>query len=281
MHFLRLSPVTCSDLQIVRDAHAELLPVRYADTFYERLVSPDGPFLSIMAKTTPENEIVGVITARIEQVVECLGEQRFGYVMTFGVLQAYRGQGIGTLLLRKMEDLLRVRGCDYMSLHVKVGNNTATDFYRERGLKPVETLADHYLIDNVLYSAVDMRRNLISWSDRVLRRLKSLLGYNLPVLPPWPPTLTQGHGPSHPGEAYCLGEGGDSAEEQDVRARLVGSSQLAQGLTQSFGPGHPFGVDVANVFGMYTRSLHSKSKRHGVWEIIEPNRYDIVGLTVV
>ena len=62
--------------------------------------------------------------------------ERAGEVETLSVHPDARGRGIGTLLLRAVEDALAGLGVDELSLHVVSNNHKATAFYERHGLRP-------------------------------------------------------------------------------------------------------------------------------------------------
>jgi ribosomal protein S18 acetylase RimI-like enzyme len=62
--------------------------------------------------------------------------ERAGEVETLSVHPAERGGGIGTLLLRTVEDELAGLGVEELSLHVVSHNDRAMAFYERHGLRP-------------------------------------------------------------------------------------------------------------------------------------------------
>lgn len=71
-------------------------------------------------------------TAGYIGVQEICGE---GYVANVAVLPEYRRQGIGARLVRAAVDGARVRGCDFLSLEVRVGNEAAIRLYEKLGFR--------------------------------------------------------------------------------------------------------------------------------------------------
>lgn len=55
------------------------------------------------------------------------------YLYSFRVREAYRGQGLGTLIMDIVEDDLRQRGFQYVTLNVARDNPRAQQLYRRRG----------------------------------------------------------------------------------------------------------------------------------------------------
>jgi ribosomal protein S18 acetylase RimI-like enzyme len=62
--------------------------------------------------------------------------ERAGEVETLSVRPTERGRGIGTLLLRAIEDELAGLGVEELSLHVVSHNDQAMAFYERHGLRP-------------------------------------------------------------------------------------------------------------------------------------------------
>lgn len=63
---------------------------------------------------------------------------RRGLVYHLAVAHAYRGRGIGTLLMEEVERRLRAKGCLRAYLLVKRGNEEAVEFYQQRGWETME-----------------------------------------------------------------------------------------------------------------------------------------------
>jgi len=67
------------------------------------------------------------------------------YILTFGVLEAYRRLGIGA---RMLHDVLRKvgeqPGIKEIYLHVQVGNDAALAFYRGNGFVGDDVVPDYY-----------------------------------------------------------------------------------------------------------------------------------------
>lgn len=84
-------------------------------------------------------EPIGSITVRYFRE----GNPGFGYVSSevpelgMAILPAYRGQGLGTSLMKQMFAGLREQGIDRVSLSVDPGNTAAVKLYQRFGFKPV------------------------------------------------------------------------------------------------------------------------------------------------
>lgn len=62
--------------------------------------------------------------------------RKLAYIVTIEVLSAYRGQGIGRELLRRVESSARVAGAAAVSLHVDTENAGAIRLYEANGYRP-------------------------------------------------------------------------------------------------------------------------------------------------
>lgn len=81
--------------------------------------------------------------------IACREEEKEGkkclYILTFGVLPAYRQHGIGQKLLREIEEMAKKSGeIDYIYLHVHVLNSNAQKFYQKAGYTQVEEVKAYY-----------------------------------------------------------------------------------------------------------------------------------------
>lgn len=89
----------------------------------EELQNPQAHFLVAEA----DGETAGYIG-----VQEICGE---GYVTNVAVLPKYRRQGIGAQLVRAAIHGAEERGCDFLSLEVRVGNEAAVRLYEKLGFR--------------------------------------------------------------------------------------------------------------------------------------------------
>ena len=62
--------------------------------------------------------------------------ERVGEIESLGVLPEYRGRGLGTRLLRELEDRLREQGVTDLVLGVLPGNTDARRLYERLGYRP-------------------------------------------------------------------------------------------------------------------------------------------------
>eukprot|EP00753_Platysulcus_tardus_P020155 PLAT7813.1.p1 GENE.PLAT7813.1~~PLAT7813.1.p1 ORF type:complete len:173 (-),score=90.20 PLAT7813.1:96-614(-) len=132
-----LGGVTDKNLDAVRRLNLTILPVRYSESFYSALLTfPDFCRLAWF-----NGLLIGNICCRLERKED--GPKV--YIMTLGVLPAYRGRRVGTQLLeyalkqaREMEELTAVY------LHVQTNNEAAIDFYARFGFEKKEKIEGYY-----------------------------------------------------------------------------------------------------------------------------------------
>ena len=98
----------------------------------EELRNPQAHFLVAEADGVPAGYI---------GVQEICGE---GYVTNVAVLPAYRRQGIGECLVREAIRGAKQRGCDFLSLEVRVGNARAIRLYEKLGFRAQGRRKDFY-----------------------------------------------------------------------------------------------------------------------------------------
>jgi len=67
-----------------------------------------------------------------------------GHVWTIEVIGPYRRKGIGTLLLSKLEEVLRKRGARECYLEVRTDNKPAIRLYEKMGYELICLLQDYY-----------------------------------------------------------------------------------------------------------------------------------------
>lgn len=115
-------------------------PVVYTDKFYAALVTNGWHDFSFIALY--HDALVGGITSRIEAIE---GSSKFKlYVMTLGVLPAYRHMGIGRLLLASvLKNAEKNPDIEKVTLHVQDGS-AAVRFYQHFGFTAEEKVPNYY-----------------------------------------------------------------------------------------------------------------------------------------
>ncbi|KAJ1625689.1 acyl-CoA N-acyltransferase [Pavlovales sp. CCMP2436] len=167
---VRYRDIYPQDVLRVDDLQRQLFPVRYSESFYQRLFTPG--HYTVLA-VTAAGEVVGIASARtvLDEVVD---ERREGYIMTLGVRADFRNLGVGGELLRRIMGVLRVH-CTVAALHVKSLNADALRFYERNGFREDPAggwYPGHYLIEGVQYDAYKLMSPLSSgWINWLAQRL--------------------------------------------------------------------------------------------------------------
>jgi len=89
--------------------------------------------------------IGGQASGFIIALLETEGKHRLGHIVTIDVAAKYRRKGLGSLLLRKMENILSERGAEAVYLEVRVDNQAALRLYEKQGYLKAELLEHYYL----------------------------------------------------------------------------------------------------------------------------------------
>lgn len=89
-------------------------------------------------------------------------------VYSIAVAAPYRGQGLGSRLLREAEKAARSANCISMRLEARHDNEAALSLYRARGYRPFETVQDYYEDHE---PAVRLEKSLTPIGHRPSRRI--------------------------------------------------------------------------------------------------------------
>lgn len=149
------------ELRLLNDT---TFPVRYNDKFYLEVLQTLPAFTKYAYH---QGMIVGAICCRLEEEkpqpppplegaegqqqdndTEKTRRQQKLYIMTLGVLAAYRGRGIGTKLLESVLEAARgpphAGTLDEIYLHVQTSNEDAIHFYAKFGFVTKELIKNYY-----------------------------------------------------------------------------------------------------------------------------------------
>ena len=141
---IRFGPILKSNCNMLRTLNKAVFPVSYTEQFYDG--APKLPRDFTMYAWCGEF-VVGGICCR-EDAHE--GEDEASrskklYIMTLGVLAAWRGRGIGSMLLQEVLDKAAERDdLDHIYLHVQTSNDTAISFYDRHGFENVGMIPNYY-----------------------------------------------------------------------------------------------------------------------------------------
>ncbi|KAJ7519348.1 hypothetical protein O6H91_20G035200 [Diphasiastrum complanatum] len=162
-------PIRPSDLEVLREIHEALFPIKYEMDFFLNVVHGRG-ILSWAAIDTSRSdcqgdELVGFVTARVVKVTESeeadlLGYEVFNmertliYVLTLGVVKSYRHHGIASaLILEVIEYASSLPTCRAVYLHVISYNRSAILFYKKNSFQSLRRLINFYYINGHHYDA--------------------------------------------------------------------------------------------------------------------------------
>jgi len=141
-----LDDLTVHNIKQLQKINTAVFPIHYADKFYK-----DGLESSIhFSKLAYFNDIVvGGVCVRLEdssseEIGRCTqppkpedvqkAQLKRVYIMTLGVLTAYRRYGVGRKLLEWVKDLAKEQyGINGIYLHVQTNNFVAKEFYEKQG----------------------------------------------------------------------------------------------------------------------------------------------------
>lgn len=146
----------------LRKLNSVVFPVSYSDKFYDAVVKEDDK--NIVKLAYHSDNVVGAITCRIETGLpsetpstpdapatfaatkdESAAKQKRVYIMTLGVLSAYKRYGVGTEMLQSLIAYIEKRkDIAEVYLHVQVNNADAVAFYKRNGFEVVNTLKGYY-----------------------------------------------------------------------------------------------------------------------------------------
>jgi len=131
--------ITDDNVEQLRMVNKACFPISYNNTFYSEVVKRKDEDLCKFAYHN--GFVVGEICARVEPLPETAESKGDGtnprkriYIMTLGVLAAYRGRRIGTKLVQSILDHYNAETekfatVDEIVLHVQTSNEGAMKFY--------------------------------------------------------------------------------------------------------------------------------------------------------
>jgi len=155
---LQLRFLSPHDIEQVKILCRDWFPIEYPDTWYQEITS-NPRFFSLAA--TLNGTIIGLIVAETKELGQLAKEDRsllascfrsgtkVGYILSLGVSQQFRKQGIASLLLDQLishltsEQFSQVKA---LYLHVLTTNTQAISFYEHRGFQVHSFLPYYYAI---------------------------------------------------------------------------------------------------------------------------------------
>ena len=86
----------------------------------------------------------GKIHGFVVGCIENTGSAVYGHISNLGVTAAYRGTGLGRLLVHRLERQFVLEGAEGALLEVRVSNIAAQEFYRRLGYREAFLLSGYY-----------------------------------------------------------------------------------------------------------------------------------------
>ena len=140
----RIRFATSRDIAEIISINFKTLPEHYSNSFFMELLL-DSPETFVVAENN--NKIIGYIMCRIEygfSVIKKMSLARKGHVVSFAVLEEYRGKGIGKKLVEQSIEGMKIRKCNESYLEVRTDNIPAIKLYESLGFDRIATLNTYY-----------------------------------------------------------------------------------------------------------------------------------------
>tara|TARA_B100001750_G_scaffold237954_1_gene243811 strand:- start:5048 stop:5605 length:558 start_codon:yes stop_codon:yes gene_type:complete len=132
------------DIAEVISINFKTLPEHYSNSFFMELLL-DSPETFIVAENN--NKIIGYIMCRVEygfSILKKMSLARKGHVVSFAVLEEYRGKGIGKDLVKQAIEGMKIKKCNESYLEVRTDNAAAIKLYEDLGFDKIATLNAYY-----------------------------------------------------------------------------------------------------------------------------------------
>ena len=141
---VRIRFATSKDIAEVISINFKTLPEHYSNSFFMELLL-DSPETFVVAENN--NKIIGYIMCRIEygfSILKKMSLARKGHVVSFAVLEEYRGKGIGKKLVEQSIEGMKIKKCNESYLEVRTDNIPAIKLYENLGFNKIATLNTYY-----------------------------------------------------------------------------------------------------------------------------------------
>ncbi|CAD8044786.1 unnamed protein product [Paramecium primaurelia] len=134
---LTFGEINYKNIEIFKIITQKTLPVTYSDKFYHRILT----YQDFSALGYYNDIAVGAITARIEDQDNI----KTAYIMTFGVLDAYRRLGFGSQLLNELINRIKsYKEVKRIYLHMWSNNDVGFQFYSSQGFEKTKFMKNYY-----------------------------------------------------------------------------------------------------------------------------------------
>ncbi|KAI5180175.1 N-alpha-acetyltransferase 50 [Nematocida sp. AWRm80] len=150
--------VACpSMIDSIKSLNQKIFPITYPADFYKNMFKEN--MLTELMYSPGEDMLVGILSVKIvkasiwgtgepNKCQECAfgkdTEDPYLYVAIFGLLEEYRGIGLGKTMLSRIKEIARTKEIHHIMLHVQVSNMKAIEFYYKQGFKLIEYIKDYY-----------------------------------------------------------------------------------------------------------------------------------------
>jgi ribosomal-protein-alanine N-acetyltransferase len=141
---IKLRKFTVSDLGAVTHINQVCLPENYTDFFYIDLARR---FPETFIVAEENGEVVGYIMCRIEVGLSNFGLgglTKKGHVVSVAVMPEHRRRGIGTALVTKAIEGMRMYSAKQCFLEVRVTNEDGVGLYKKLGMQVTRTIHGYY-----------------------------------------------------------------------------------------------------------------------------------------
>ncbi|MCI4434414.1 MAG: N-acetyltransferase [Thermoplasmata archaeon] len=99
-----------------------------------------------------EKNIVGFIASSRQSIYEAR-------ILMFSVMDVFQNMGIGSLLLKKFEEICKLNGIRAIRLEVRISNKNAIIFYEKRGFIIINLINNYYSNGEAAYIMWKMLEN--------------------------------------------------------------------------------------------------------------------------
>ncbi len=155
---LYLGAVNANNVDQLKALNRSILPVRYQDSFYKNVLTTP-PALTKLAYfkdvivgniccreelVSPQGALAGEKTSATPLSAKIPTSSKHVYMMTLGVLAAYRNRGIGSAMLKYVIDRAASDGYQSIYLHVHTANDYAIQFYERNGFENIGKIEGYY-----------------------------------------------------------------------------------------------------------------------------------------
>lgn len=136
MKQFKIKKATVSDTQAIHEVNKECLPLYYQPFEINTMINSKD-HLVLIIKNNKQNKIVGFLLSQYQ-------ENRC-HILSFGVTEAYRKQGFGTMLINSMKEYIG-NLAKIISLYVHIENEHAINFYKKNLFEITKTVENYYSI---------------------------------------------------------------------------------------------------------------------------------------